>query len=74
MAKRGVSALPTARVARRGWRIAKAARLAAYGFVIFCGVGVLAARSVYGDAKITALTIGHELAEWEMSEAAGPFA
>ncbi|MFT3774691.1 MAG: hypothetical protein QM820_55780 [Minicystis sp.] len=46
---------------RRGWRIARALRVLAFGAFVSLCTGLLAARSVYGDAKSMALSLGHEL-------------
>lgn len=47
--------------AKREWRIKKLARLAAYVGLVSLGIGLFAARSVYGDVKTSALSLGHEL-------------
>lgn len=47
--------------ARREWRITKLARLGAYCAAVSVVLGLVAARSVYGDVKTSALSVGHEL-------------
>ncbi len=46
---------------RREWRLTKLLRLGVYCAVVSLGLGLVAARSVYGDVKASALSIGHEL-------------
>jgi hypothetical protein len=55
----------TAQAPRREWRIKKLARLGVYCAVVSLGIGLLAARSVYGDVASSALSIGHELGKME---------
>ncbi len=45
----------------REWRIKKLARLAVYCGAVSAALGLVAARSVYGDVKTSALSVGHEL-------------
>jgi hypothetical protein len=52
-----------AREPKREWRIKKVARLAVYSIAVTLGLGLVAARSVYGDVKQTALSMGHELGQ-----------
>jgi hypothetical protein len=56
-------ALSTTARPRREWRIKKFARLALYVGAVSLGLGALAARSVYGDVKTSALAMGHELGQ-----------
>jgi hypothetical protein len=46
---------------RREWRVKKLARLGVYVMAVSLGIGLVAARSVYGDVKTSAMSIGHEL-------------
>lgn len=46
---------------RKEWRLRKIARLLAYSAVVSLGIGLVAARSVYGDMRSSALSLGHEL-------------
>jgi hypothetical protein len=46
---------------RREWRVKKLARLGVYVTAVSLGIGLVAARSVYGDVKTSAMSIGHEL-------------
>lgn len=48
---------------RREWRIKKLARLVVYAAVVSAGIGLVAARSVYGDVKSTAFSMGKELGQ-----------
>lgn len=48
---------------RREWRITKLARLAAFSAAVSLGLGLVAARSVYGDVKTGALSMGRELGQ-----------
>jgi hypothetical protein len=48
---------------RREWRLVKLARLAAYCAAVSLGIGLVAARSVYGDVKSTAFSMGKELGQ-----------
>ena len=59
------AAAPTTPAPRREWRIKKLARLAVYCFVVSAGIGLVAARSVYGDVTRSALSIGHELGKMD---------
>src|SRR5262249_27273388 len=56
---------PRAPRPRREWRIKKLARLAVYCFAVSAGIGLVAARSVYGDVARSALSIGHELGKMD---------
>jgi hypothetical protein len=56
-----VSAPPPSPPPRREWRVKKIARLVAYTAVVSLGIGLVAVRSVYGDVKSSALSLGHEL-------------
>ena len=49
--------------ARKERRIIKLMRLAVYATVVSAGLGLLAARSVYGDVRSTALSMGRELGQ-----------
>jgi len=51
--------------ARREWRVTKLARLAVYCGAVSVVLGLVAARSVYGDVKSSALSVGHELGKLE---------
>lgn len=57
------AARPADAKARREPRIKKLARLAVYCTAVSLGLGLVAARSVYGDVKQTALSMGHELGQ-----------
>jgi hypothetical protein len=48
---------------RREWRIKKLARLAVYCAAVSLGVGLVAVRSVYGDVRSTAFSMGKELGQ-----------
>jgi len=54
---------PAIKIPRGQWRIAKLARLAAYCTAVSLGIGLVAARSVYGDVKSTAFSMGKELGQ-----------
>lgn len=49
--------------ARKERRIIKLMRLAVYATVVSAGLGLVAARSVYGDVRSTALSMGRELGQ-----------
>ncbi|APR84485.1 Hypothetical protein A7982_09834 [Minicystis rosea] len=48
---------------RREWRIKKLARLAVFGMTVSLGLGLVAARSVYGDVRSAAFSMGRELGQ-----------
>lgn len=52
---------PATKPAKREWRIKKLLRLLAFGSAASLCLGLFAARSVYGDAKSSAMSLGHEL-------------
>jgi hypothetical protein len=46
---------------KREWRITKLLRLGVFCGAVSAVLGLVAARSVYGDVKVSALAVGHEL-------------
>jgi hypothetical protein len=48
---------------RKEWRLKKLARLAVYSAAVSLALGALAARSVYGDVKSSAFSMGRELGQ-----------
>lgn len=53
----------TAKIPRKEWRVTKLARLAVYCAAVSAGLGLVAVRSVYGDVKSTAFSMGKELGQ-----------